>query len=365
MRVHEIHTFTQHEQRQIVNNKDEVRQTESEEGRNGILQALDTLHQTTGIRAVDVTWRETRDARHPEHGWMLWPNRRTRIALMWVDDVRRATLGPLLARYRQLPIHALLVAPYINPVLARLLREARVQFVDMAGNAFVERDRPFIRVVIEGRKPVVVERPARRQRALRATGLRVIFPLLCLPHEVNAPYRTIAEHAGVALGAVANTLAELRQLGYLRDTQAGREILQRDRLIDAWVAAFAGELRPTLNPVRYRVREDAWWRDVDLAEYGMKLGGEAAAERLTGHLRATVATIFGTANFKAFARRYHAARDEEGGLVAMNRFWNFEMAAPLELLQLAPPLLVYAELIATADARNIETAALIREKYLA
>jgi hypothetical protein len=31
---------------------------------------------------------------------------------------------------------------------------------------------------------------------------------------------------------------------------------------------------------------------------------------------------------------------------------------------LVPPLLVYADLLATGDARNLETAALIRERYL-
>lgn len=32
---------------------------------------------------------------------------------------------------------------------------------------------------------------------------------------------------------------------------------------------------------------------------------------------------------------------------------------------LTPPLLIYADLVATADARNIETAQIIRERFLA
>ena len=44
-------------------------------------------------------------------------------------------------------------------------------------------------------------------------------------------------------------------------------------------------------------------------------------------------------------------------------FWNFDFAWKYPTI--APPLLVYADLLATGDDRCIETAKLIDEQYLA
>jgi hypothetical protein len=45
------------------------------------------------------------------------------------------------------------------------------------------------------------------------------------------------------------------------------------------------------------------------------------------------------------------------------RFWNFP--GDPEHVDLVPPLLVYADLLATGDARCIETAKMIHDRYLA
>lgn len=48
----------------------------------------------------------------------------------------------------------------------------------------------------------------------------------------------------------------------------------------------------------------------------------------------------------------------------LQRFWNFENW-DAKNLQTAPPLLVYADLVSTADDRNLETAELIYGQYIA
>jgi hypothetical protein len=52
-----------------------------------------------------------------------------------------------------------------------------------------------------------------------------------------------------------------------------------------------------------------------------------------------------------------------GDIEILKPFWRFdhEFAA----LGIAPPLLIYADLMATGDDRNIETAEVIYDKYLA
>jgi hypothetical protein len=48
----------------------------------------------------------------------------------------------------------------------------------------------------------------------------------------------------------------------------------------------------------------------------------------------------------------------------LRRFWKFEEWLKKKL-QTAPPLLLYADLLSTADDRNVETAEIISEQYIA
>jgi len=43
-------------------------------------------------------------------------------------------------------------------------------------------------------------------------------------------------------------------------------------------------------------------------------------------------------------------------------FWNFEIDWPHK--NMVPPLLIYADLLATGEARNIETARILYEKEI-
>ena len=52
-----------------------------------------------------------------------------------------------------------------------------------------------------------------------------------------------------------------------------------------------------------------------------------------------------------------------GEIEILDAFWVADELHQAD--DIAPPLVVYADLMATADPRNIETANLIRDKYLA
>ena len=204
-----------------------------------------------------------------------------------------------------------------------------------------------------------------RVRALRPTGLKVVFALLCRPDLINAPYRDIAEAAGVALGTVNWVFYDLRRLGYMRETKArGRVYENRPGLIDKWVEAYARELRPKLKPRRYRVANPDWWKKEDLAVLEMWLGGEPAAAILTKHLRPEIITIYGDAHFATLAKTVRALKDEHGNLEVLQKFWNFEIPRFDKRYPIVPPLLTYADLVATADARNLETAQIVHERFL-
>lgn len=278
-------------------------------------------------------------------------------------------VGLVVARLQELPGKEprLLVTEYVTPEVGKALRERGIQFIDTAGNAWLQRAQPFVHIWVIGNRPVkqLVEKPV---TTFRAKGLRVIFPLLCLPDAVDVPYRQIAAWAGVALGTVANTMEELERLGFVRKTRQGRVIENRAELLRRWVEAYPQELRPRLEPRRFHVLHPDWWKSFsyqDYEHYGIWLGGEIAAGVLTRHLYPELATVYGRPDFKRFAARViHPLRDEQGNFELLEPFWNFETERLDEVHRFCPPLLIYADLVAVGEARHLDAARLIKEKYL-
>ena len=274
-----------------------------------------------------------------------------------------ATLGQAAAQLARFKRPGAVVARYITPPMAEQLKALDVLFMDTAGNAYIRF--PNFLIYVTGRKPKAPAPRERRVRALRPTGLKVIFALLCRPDMIGAPYRDIARAAGVALGTVGWVLFDLKRLGYLRETKArGRVLEERQRLIDAWVEAYTRELRPKLKPRRFKVANANWWKTEDLAAFDIWLGGEPAAAVLTKHLRPEIVTVYGDTRFATLARKIQPIKDEHGNLELLQKFWRFDAPRYDKRFPLTPPLLIYADLVATADARNIETAQIVRERFL-
>ena len=110
---------------------------------------------------------------------------------------QHANLGALINQVKQLPGEGLLAVDYVNPKMADKLRQQRVQFIDAAGNAFINQ--PPVYVYVTGNRQE--ERgfmPTKdgAKRAFDPKGLMVIYAFLRNPELVNAPYREIAEKAG-------------------------------------------------------------------------------------------------------------------------------------------------------------------------
>lgn len=325
-----------------------------------LTDALQAFEETTAIATAilktDLVQKDVRiDAQVRLGKTSLWAEIKARLT--------PANLGLVLAQLKRLPGPALLVTPYVTPPMAERLKAQDIPFIDAAGNAYLRTPDTFIYVT--GRKPAAPAETRRPVRVFRATGLRIVFALLCRPELLAAPYRKIAEQAGVALGSVNIALKELEQLGFLHVHKArGRVLEKRERLLNIWVEAYPRELRPRLKPRRFWVDNPDWWKDMDLAPFDLWLGGEAAAAVLTRYLRPERVTLYGGGRFAELARHIRPAKDEHGNLELLDAFWHFEPAQVVPGYRLVPPLLVYADLVATADARNLETAEMIRGRYL-
>ena len=103
-------------------------------------------------------------------------------------------------------------------------------------------------------------------------------------------------------------------------------------------------------------------KNLYLKNYDALWGGEKAAEILTKYLRPFVYTIYIGEKQGEFIIRNRLKKDPNGNLVLMKKFWNFDN---LEHSNITHPVLIYADLLATGDPRNIETANIIYEKEIA
>jgi len=108
--------------------------------------------------------------------------------------------------------------------------------------------------------------------------------------------------------------------------------------------------------------EHDWWKQAPLHNFQACWGGEVAAAKLTKYLKPERATIYTRGKPGQLLLTNKLKKDPDGDVEVLETFWPVEYEWPHP--ELAPPLLIYADLLATGDARNIETARMIYEQEL-
>lgn len=266
-------------------------------------------------------------------------------------NLRPGTLGATLHYLTGQRGKPLLVLDYATPQIADELKAREIQFIDTAGNAYLNA--PPLFVWIRGQRQQDV--PARDEgvgRAFQATGLQVLFALLCKPELVGRPYREIAVMAGVAHGTVGWVMPELPRLGFVIEIKKARRLVEGERLLKQWAEAYAARLRPKLLIGRYTATDLDWTADIDATQYNLLMGGETAARRITKNLRPQTATFYGRQADPDFLTKFRLLPGKKGNVEILRKFWDFEATRQ----GLVPDVLTYADLLATGDARCIENA---------
>ena len=274
------------------------------------------------------------------------------------------SIGATIGRLTPVLPKGLLLTRYVPPTLAETLREKGVQFLDAAGNAYLNV--PPLFVFIKGNRPTMAAGVVKTKRAFQSSGLQVLYALLLRPALVAAPYREIARVADVALGTVGWVLRDLKELGYLIDMgPQGRRLTRKAELLDRWVTAYPDQLRPKLMIGRFSVAPPNRQAESGKLELlGACWGGEPAAARMTGHLKPQVDTVYTWQDVNQLVLQNKLRKDPQGNIEILKAFWSEAMQEE-QGCDLAPPLVVYADLLATADPRNIETAQIIYEQKIA
>jgi hypothetical protein len=254
----------------------------------------------------------------------------------------------------------ILVTRFVNPQMAEQLKTLNMPFIDTAGNAYFNQADMFI--YVKGCKLQQPPPQERVKRSFKATGLQIIFALLSQPGLENKPFRKIAQVANVALGSVDAIIQDLKHQDYLIDMgKRKRQLIQKQKLLERWVIAYPEQLRPKLLLGKYKTTDDNWWQQTDLNPFDAYWGGEVAAAKLTQYLKPLITSIYMKQPLGQLLLKHRLKKHSHGNVEILDKFWQFEYSTANRTV---PPLLVYADLIATGNARNIETAKMIYEQEI-
>jgi hypothetical protein len=134
-----------------------------------------------------------------------------------------------------------------------------------------------------------------------------------------------------------------------------------EELLHEWVIEYPAILRPKLNGRRYTANRDRLL-GLNLKPLGAYWGGEVAAQRLTGYLKPERLLVYTRGEVKDLLIQGRMRLAADGDAEVLDAFWNQELGETDK--PVAPPVLVYADLMMTGDTRNLETAKMIYDKFL-
>ena len=278
---------------------------------------------------------------------------------------RKALLDQIDLRLRQFNSSRVLVTEYMSKELATHCRSLGLQFFDSHGNAYLRAAGLYVFAV--GEKNERRHQVSKAPKGLTNTAaLRVVFALLSKPELITATFKEIADISGVAMGTAHKVLANLEQRGYLLAAKRRKKMLEPTRLMEEWVTNFPTTLRPKLVSRRFSAPDPYWWQTADIADIHASWGSEVAATRMIKHLKPSTQTLYvdpehARMTIATLVKNFRIRPDLNGPIEVMERFWSPHIEADAGI---APPLLVYSDLLSLLDSRAKETANIIREKFL-
>jgi len=323
-----------------------------------VTEALAALQAQTGLDA------RAKPTAHAGNGIIVTVKEKGK---MWRYDalvrpwLTQADLGLLKAqREVRRGLRRMLVTRYTTADHAGQLRAMHLPFVDTFGNAFFDEDGLHVFVTGLGKKADAEVKPG---TIIQPGALKVLFAFLCMKGFERRTHEEIRRATGVGIGTINRLLHALEHEGFLLKLKGGvRELHATKELVGTWTTAYPLRLRQKLLLGRFAAPNAGWWQDINPADHEAQWGGEVGGHCLTKHLKPQNVTLYVEKLPLDLIIKQRLRPDPRGEVEILKRFWHFQ--ADLPRPDVVPPLLVYADLIATRDDRNIETARAISKDYL-
>lgn len=279
------------------------------------------------------------------------------------------TLGMMVDKipddYRQpdKDVRYLYVTINATPKMLEVAKLPDINILDCAGNCNIQYQLKNGNIVLmlanKGEKPVE-DTTAKAYPIFWEKGLKVIFYLLLDKRNVGRPYREIMDATGVAIGTVKNIIDGMIYQQFVRVENNKRFLTNTDRLMMLWATNYGQNLKPKLLQTRFAFRNEENrrnWENLILPD-GMVWGGETAAALTEGFITPGEFTIYTDAPAATLMKTGAVIPDTDGEITVYQKFWTGADAKTV------PAVLIYADLMDTANGRCIEAAQKIKENEL-
>lgn len=257
----------------------------------------------------------------------------------------------------------LFVTVNATPKMLELAKLPDVNVLDCAGNFNIQYQQKNGNIVLmlanKGEK-AVEDTTAKAYPIFLDKGLKVIFYLLMDKRNVGRPYREIMNATGVAIGTVKNVIDGMIYQQFVRVEKNKRFLTNTDRLLMLWATNYGLNLKPKLFKTRFAFRDEEKlrkWKHLELPD-GMLWGGETAAALKDGFITPGEFTVYGDVPPATLMKTGVVVPDAYGEIAVYQKFWKGTDAKTV------PALLIYADMMDTANGRCIEAAQKIKENEL-
>ena len=267
--------------------------------------------------------------------------------------VNNANFNQMLFRLQEirqtskLPI--MLIVGDISPQNLMKFAEEGFNVLDHAGNCYINI--PPLYILITGQKLVKPKETVKK--VFNDSAIKLIFYFLLDKSNIAKPYRKIVEETGFSIGTVKNVIEEMTLQHHIIKTSKGRVLMDWRKLLDDWQVAYSQTLKPKLflnkmtlvKPERIKN-----WKDTKLPQDAC-WGGESGANLTDGYLIPEIHTIYTGGDSNEIIRTSRILPSSEGEILVYKKFWT-----GIEENHIAPKILIYADLMGTANSRCLDAA---------
>lgn len=247
---------------------------------------------------------------------------------------------------------------YVSPSMAASYRDQDMFYLDVLGNAYIAL--PGFRLDVQGRRmPKASDlKQLKPHRAFGYAGAKLVFAMLAMPEVVGWTVRDLADLGRVSTGTVNNTVQDLARNGFLVPSPSGRRLRRTERLAELWMSSYLTRILPKLEEVSLAGPEAQWWNPSNLPE-GALLGGGVALTTLGFDIVPAAALVYGQPPWGSIRKAGRLNREGQPNVTLREQFWDSRLNSSASVV---PPLLVYADAMASDDPRQLDAAAELWEQ---
>lgn len=267
--------------------------------------------------------------------------------------VNNANFNQMLFRLQEIrqtsKLPTMLIVGDISPQNLMKFAEEGFNVLDHAGNCYINI--PPLYILITGQKLVKPKETVKK--VFNDSAIKLIFYFLLDKSNIAKPYRKIVEETGFSIGTVKNVIEEMTLQHHIIKTPKGRVLMDWRKLLDDWQVAYNQTLKPKLFLKKMTLAKPERiknWKDTKLPQDAC-WGGESGANLTDGYLIPEIHTIYTGGDSNEIIRTRRILPSSEGEILVYKKFWT-----GIEENHIAPKILIYADLMGTANSRCLDAA---------